>query len=881
MRPIDPLAWPIRTHLLVIVVLLTSCMIGWSIYVADSVKRLTLARASDAVHERSAKLAERYLAISRETQQVLTALSFSEAVIDGDYQAIAAHLEKIHAAMPHYSTMVAASPDGYVRACSIPAVLPIDVRERQWFQRTMESKTFVVDEFIVSRSAGSASLPYALPVLGKEGEVRLILGAALKLSFFEELFTETLGKPNNDIYLLDHDQRVLFASNRPQLHGLLAKDCLPSGLSLSGPSGQGSEVAESLGEATVFVVSPIVIGPEEGRFTLVVGMDRRELYRDASRQMVVNLLVLGGCAAAFALLFLHYGRRALSDPLQRLLATTREVSRGNFTVRTGLAYASPEFGVLAREIDGMITALETDVDHRRQQEKALRESEGRFKALVESAADAIYLADKDGRLIEVNAEAERQTGFSRAELLGMGIVDIDARVHADGTALSSFIDEMVRLGKTNLDTIHRRKDGTTFPVEVRVVYLPSASTPMLLGVARDITERRQAEEEQARLEGQLQQAHKLQAVGQLAGGVAHDFNNMLGVILGHCEMAMEEIDQHSSLYGDLLEIRKAAERSANITRQLLAFARKQAISPKVLDLNLIVEGMLKMLRRLIGEHISLTWQPGQGLWPVRLDPSQVDQLLVNLCVNASGAVASGGSIIVATANRVLAEGEKLSHDEATAGDYVSLSVEDDGCGMDGETLHHIFEPFFTTKEVGEGTGLGLAMVFGIVKQNGGMIDVDSSPGRGTRFTILLPRHGEISQSALPLPGPSKLVGGQETILLVEDEATILKMAVAMLQLLGYAVLPANAPEEARRIAGEYSGTIDLLMTDVVMPQMNGRDLAEVLLAMHPEMKCLFMSGYTANIVSDHGIIEGGRNFIQKPFSRIELAAAIRAVLDGR
>ena len=881
MKPIHPLAWPIRTHLLVIVVLLTACMIGWTVSIGGTVKQLTLARASDAIEARSAKIAERYLAISRETEQVLTALSFSEEVLAGDYRAMTARLEKIHAAMPHYATMVAASPDGYVRACSIAAELPIDVRQRQWFQRVMASRVFVVDEFIISKSAGSASLPYALPVLDRAGEVRLILGAALKLSFFEELFAGIAGPAIRDTYLLDHDLRVLYASTGPESLGRPGTDYLPFGLTLSQPGAHEFAAAGSAGERTVFVVAPIIVGQEESRFTLVVGLSHRELYGSASRQMLINLLVLGGGAVAFALLFLCYGRKALSDPLQRLLATTREVSRGNLAVRTGLAYDSPEFGVLAREIDGMIAALAADVLHRREQEMALRESQARFQALVENAADAIYLADVGGRLLDVNAEAERQTGYSRAELLAMKIADVDARAHGEGAAFAGFIEELARVGKTTLETAHRRKDGTVFPVEVRVVYLPTANAPMVLGVARDITARRRAEEEQARLEAQLQQAHKLEVVGQLAGGVAHDFNNMLGVILGHCEMALEGVDRQSPLYADLRAISQAAERSAEITRQLLAFARKQAIAPRVLDLNATVEGMLKMLRRLIGEHIALQWQPGAGLWPVRLDPSQVDQLLANLCINARAAIAGSGTIVVATENREIGEECILSHGKPPAGEYVCLSVGDDGCGMDRETLHHIFEPFFTTKEVGEGTGLGLAMVFGIVQQNGGAIDVDSVPGRGTTFSVFLPRHGAegLGEEKTSAPAPAR--GRQETILLVEDEGTILKMAVAMLGLLGYRVLAAQTPDQARRVAEDYTETIDLLMTDVVMPQMNGRDLAEKLLRLHPEMKCLFMSGYTANVISDHGVIEGGRNFIQKPFSKVELAAAIRAVLEAQ
>jgi PAS domain S-box-containing protein len=880
MNRFHPLAWTIRTHLLVIVLVLTAFMVGWTVSVNTTVERLTLARATDAVHERSAKISERYLAISRETQHVLTALSSSEAVRAGDFQAITALLEKSHAAMPHYSTMVAVSPDGFIRACSIPVTLPLDVRQRQWFKRIMESKTFVVDEFIISKSAGTASLPYALPILNQEGEVRLILGAALKLSFFEELFAEKMATPGGEVYLLDHEDVVLFAATKPQMIGLAGKDCLPPHLSLRGPGLQEIDAAGGDNAGSVYVVVPIIIGQRESRFTLVVGLNERELYADAKRQMTVNLLLLCGCATAFAVLLFAYGRRVISDPLRRLLSTTKEVSSGNFSARTGLSYQSPEFGVLARAIDGMIAALETDVSHRQEQEKALRESEARFKALVNNAADAIYLADERGRLLDVNAEAERQTGYSREELLRMRIADVDAQAHDDDAMFASFLEHLASVGKTTLDTAHRSKNGTIYPVEVRIVYLPSATTPMVLGVARDITERRRAEEEQTRLEAQLQQGHKLQAVGQLAGGVAHDFNNMLGVIIGYSEMILEKVDPSQQFHTELAEIQKAAKRSAELTRQLLTFARKQTVAPKVLDLNQTIEGMLTMLRRLIGENISLIWMPGSGLWPIYMDPSQIDQILANLCVNGRDAIAGVGKMTVETKNVSFDKEYCSAHDGSLPGDYVRITVSDTGCGMDKETLAHIFEPFFTTKDVGEGTGLGLATVYGAVKQNNGFINAYSEAGQGSTFTIYIPRHVETSTETRGSASAEPVEHGDEIVMLVEDEPTLLQMSKTMLERLGYTVLAAGTPSEAIRLAGEYSGQIHLLATDVIMPEMNGRQLSARLLKSRPEMKCLFMSGYTANIIANQGVLKEGVSFIQKPFSKNELAIKVREAIES-
>jgi CheY-like chemotaxis protein len=383
------------------------------------------------------------------------------------------------------------------------------------------------------------------------------------------------------------------------------------------------------------------------------------------------------------------------------------------------------------------------------------------------------------------------------------------------------------------------------------------------------------------MEEQLSQGQKLEAIGRLAGGVAHDFNNMLGVIIGHAELALERLNPELPLFSDLQEIRKAAEHSADLTRQLLTFARQQTVTPKVLDLNETVQAMYKMLGRLIGENIELTFLPGEGLWRVKVDPFQIDQILANLCVNARDAISGVGQVTIQTLNSTIDKTYGASHMEVAPGQYVQLCVSDTGCGMDKETVDRLFEPFFTTKEMGKGTGLGLATVYGIVKQNNGFINVYSEPGQGSAFKIYLPRHedppGQMQQQALTAPA----VSGHETILVVEDELSILNMATAMLERYGYRVLCALTPTEAVRLATEHAGEIHLLITDVVMPEMNGRDLAQKLIALCPQIKCLYMSGYTGDIIAEHGLLDAGILFIQKPFSMQALGAKVREALDGK
>lgn len=404
----------------------------------------------------------------------------------------------------------------------------------------------------------------------------------------------------------------------------------------------------------------------------------------------------------------------------------------------------------------------------------------------------------------------------------------------------------------------------------------------LEGIAENIGEamlRKQTEEEMSRLEAQLAQAQRLESIGRLAGGVAHDFNNMLSVILGHAEVALMRMDPHEPVVSSLREIIKAAEHSADLTRQLLAFARKQTVSPKVLELNDVIASMLNMLQRLIGENVHLSWRPGTNLWQVMIDTSQINQIMANLCVNARDAIADTGKIDIETDNCLIADPGR-AYPYASPGNYVKIAVSDNGMGMDEDTLVHIFEPFFTTKGVGIGTGLGLSTVYGIVRQNNGFIDVVSKPGSGTTFNIYLPRHK--GEALLPeqQSAPVSLQQGHETILLVEDEEAILDVASMILTELGYNLVKAQSPEEALVSAQKHQGRIDLLITDVIMPDMNGRELAKATSLLYPQIKCLYMSGYTSDIIANHGVLDCDVHFIQKPFQVSVFANKVRELLNS-
>lgn len=399
------------------------------------------------------------------------------------------------------------------------------------------------------------------------------------------------------------------------------------------------------------------------------------------------------------------------------------------------------------------------------------------------------------------------------------------------------------------------------------------------GTHLDITERKMGEEERERLQANLIQAQKMESIGRLAGGVAHDFNNMLSLILGHAQLGMHQVSKSDKIYSNLLEIQAAGERSAELTRQLLTFARKRLISPAVLDLNAEIEGRLKALRQLLGDEIDLVWLPGAQLWPVKLDASQLGPLLAILCDNARDAIDGPGKVTLETGNRTVNQSQGAGAGGLAPGDYVRLAVIDDGPGMDLETQSKLFEPFFTTKEQGKGTGLGLASAYGIVTQGSGAISAHSEPGRGATFEILLPRQVEVAA----VPGrdkpPSSPQLGRETILLVEDEPALLAMTGAILRRLGYTVLAAPSPAEAMRLARENAEDVRLLLTDVIMPEMNGWVLSGHIQKICPQLKLLFMSGYTADILASQGVQDAELRLVLKPFSIVELAEKVREALD--
>ena len=512
----------------------------------------------------------------------------------------------------------------------------------------------------------------------------------------------------------------------------------------------------------------------------------------------------------------------------------------------------------------------------------LRQSEELFRSLADHATDGILLLEADQRVAYVSPSYARQLGYAQEEALALVRQGLQALVHPeDREALSrqvqAIIQQQQEYGKFTYRVQHRGGHYLWWEDNAKFIYDAQGAHLKTHVVCRDITEKRQAEDEEEQRLAETTQAQKMEALGRLAGGVAHDFNNMLCVILGLSDLLLSKAEPGCAEAGPLQEIYRAANRSADLTRQLLAYARRQPVTPRLLDLDDHVAGLLSMLKRLIGEDIHLILALGASPWQVRMDPSQVDQLLVNLCVNARDAIQGTGRITVATAPWVLLEAEGAEYPELGAGDHLLLTLGDDGPGMTDAIRSRLFEPFFTTKGVGKGTGLGLATVYGIVRQNGGAIRVDSVLGQGTTFRILLPR-----DLAAPKPGPEvslpiQASSAHATILLVDDEAAIRAMATRLLEEIGYEVLVAASSSEAIKVLQTHPGEIQLLLTDVILTDTNGFDLAKLTRILRPTLRCLFMSGYALGAAD--GQPSPANDFLPKPFSLEALAEAVRAALE--
>jgi len=629
-------------------------------------------------------------------------------------------------------------------------------------------------------------------------------------------------------------------------------------------------------------------------WVIVSFINKDQLFKNTNDAMMLSLAMAGAL-----LIFIFLAAYKLSGSVSRAIITLEDGAHRlsnhdrdveiNIDGNNEFSRLAGSFNIMAQEIRHTEGQLKQSILDERRANVAREESQKQYRDLIEGTPDIMTRVDTAGCFLFVNHAATKVFGLSADNCAGRLAFDF---VHPDDQASTKQTFALWLKGEKDVFSFENRQvsvDDKVYQIawSIHAEYNKEGEVCGFASTGRDITEYKRYEEEQTKLENQLHQSQKMKAVGELAGGVAHDFNNMLGVILGHAEIALLKSGKSSHITSNLEGIIKASKHSADLTKQLLTFARKQSIEPKVLDLNRSVAVMLEMLKRLIGENIQLTFDQEANLWPVKVDPSQVDQILANLCVNARDAIDGIGEITIKTGNyntEDYSSEESHTTQSSTAalvlppGPYVQITVSDNGAGIENDVLGHIFEPFYTTKAIGQGTGLGLSTVFGAVKQNGGFIEALSELKQGTVFNIYFPRvNAAVSQNeGLAL---NQYHHGTETVLIVEDEDMLLDIERNILEHYGYNVLSASTVGLAEAHAREYAGQIDLLLTDVIMPEMNGRELSERLMTISPDMKVLYMSGYTADIIATHGVISDDVQLLQKPFSIKDLASKVREVLD--
>ncbi|OGK76843.1 MAG: hypothetical protein A2X52_17170 [Candidatus Rokubacteria bacterium GWC2_70_16] len=865
----------LRARLFLLVVLAVVPALGVIVYTAAEQRRAMLGAAQESAASMAHDVAMGHERLVEGARQLLVGLAQLPEIRRNDDKACAPIFARLLVQLPAYVNVVATRPDGTLFCSAVPPGRPVSFADRPWWQETVKTGNLAVGRYALGRITGKPMLSLAYPAVESSGALRAVVGVGLDLAALERLIAAMRLPVGAAVLLIDRDGVVL--ARHPEVATLRGKNVADTPLfkAIAARPGGGTLRAMGLdGHPRLFAHAPLRVEGRDAQVHVAVGIQEAVAVAEVDRVLARNVTLLG-LSTLFALLVASFGGAAmLLRPIRRLLGASRRLRAGDTGARVGAPYGGEELGELGRDFDATAARLEERERELRaahaELERRVEERTQELRAVVEASPLGIWALSPEGVIGTWNAAAERIFGWSAAEVLGRPNPTVPADLQDEFRGL---IDRVLSGDTlTDIETRRLRRDGMLIDVSLSMAPLRDAGGAIAgtVAVLADITASKE-------LEAQLRQSQKMEGIGRLAGGIAHDFNNLLTVISGRTDLLAEALGQQSPLRRHVDSIRNVAERATGLTRQLLAFSRRQALQPRVVDLNAATQGMHEVLGRLIGEDIDLVTVLGPALGRVKVDPSQMEQVILNLVVNARQAMPEGGRLTIETGNVELGEEYARTHAEVEPGRYVMLAVTDTGHGMDAGTKARIFEPFFTTRGPGQGTGLGLATVYGIVKQHGGHIWVYSEPGRGTTFKIYLPRVEETAEEAAPA-ALEALPRGSETILLVEDEEEVRALARETLEAGGYRVLEAASPHEALRLAQEHDGPIHLIVSDVVMPEMSGRALVDRLAALRPDARVLYMSGYTENAIVHQGVLDPSIAFLQKPFTPGALARKVREVL---
>jgi PAS domain S-box-containing protein len=802
-----------------------------------------------------------------QARQLLTTLAELEIVRRTEAEACGVLLARILKQNPRYANLGLVNADGKIVASGLPMAEPLEAGSRTWYRRAVATGRLSVGDFQVGRITGRPSIHLALPMLDDAGGVRGVLFAAFDLSSqFRDL--DSVGVPEGFVnYVMDSKGIVLARVpgggadiGRP-FHAPEIFD------QARGSPPMTTELDDVDGTRRLFAFTAVEVFEGSDPIYVAVGSSRAAALSGANRMLAANFAGLA-VVALLAIGAWMLGDRFLVHRTRSLVRVVRQLGSGNLEARAPRPYDRGELGQLERAFDAMAESLQ-------RRNASLLESAERFRGIAETIQEAFWIVSPNLDRVEyVSPAFEQIWGRQRTEVQQRPALLVET-VHPDDRARVTAAYATMASGGFHEEYRILRPDRSTrwilshaFPVRG-----DDGLVERIIGVSEDRTERK-------RLEEQFLQSQKMDALGRLAGGVAHDFNNLLTIISGYGEILLTNPALDDESRTQLREIVASSQRASSLTRQLLAFSRKQVVQVEPLDLNDVMARMENMLRRIIGENIRLVPSPAKDLGRVLGDPGQIEQVILNLVVNARDAMPRGGTVHLETGNVELDEAYARTHEGVKPGPYVMVAVSDTGIGMDAATQARVFEPFFTTKEKGQGTGLGLSTVYGIVKQSGGHIWLYSEPGKGTSFKIFFPQTERATEAGPARRTGAAPAGGTETILLVEDEANLRNLIRGVLQNRGYTVLEAADGVEAERVSDTFPGPIHLLVTDSVLPHQSGPALSKVLIARREDMRVLFMSGYTEHSVFDQAGVEMGRAFLQKPFAIEALVRKVREVLEA-
>jgi PAS domain S-box-containing protein len=875
-------SWGLRKQLMLLIILIFIPVSAILLFTGYKQHQLTLEKIENDAKRLIHLFAEEQLNITSQTRQFLNVLSHVPALRSLDLPRCNEFLQTIHEDTPQYSTIVAANSVGLIECCAIPLKKSINVTDRSWFKRIKASREFVIDTFIISRSAKKASLPFAYPILDADGNLIAAVGAAFDLSYYKQLFEKIPLPQESVIMLTDSEGNILYQSFADEdCLGKLISECRGFDVPEAGKS--RFEVSDADGKDRIYWYDWLWAGQESNQICLLVGISKQMLFADLKKTLLTNIGVLSIVALLSLTIAWFSGRKIILDPIRFLVEKTKHVKQGTWIRPGGEKKLPGELHILSQAFDEMIADLsqrETERDQallamkkelavRKKTEAELREREERLNILFEQAADAIYVCKPDGYFSRVNNAACRITGYTEHEMMALNVTELDT-VIATPEALNDFFLTLVPGQTVPFESVHRRKDGSTFPVEINIARIKTPAGPCLLEIARDITERKKMEE-------RIQQAQKMESIGNLAGGIAHDFNNILFPIVGLSEMLMKGFPPDSLAYKNAQRIYKAGIRGKELVKQILAFSRQSDHKKIPVKLQQILKEVLNLSRSTIPTNIEISHDIQQDCGQMMADPIQLHQVAMNLITNAYHALdPSGGNISVKLKKTVIEPNEKFS---LSPGAYAVLTVSDTGIGIPPDIIGRIFDPYFTTKEKGKGTGLGLATVYGIVKEHGGEIKVYSEPGKGTIFNIYLPLMKAFSETKAVEEKVQVHPAGNERILLVDDEELIADLEKEMLKGLGYQVTARTDSAEALNIFQSNPDGFDLIISDMNMPKMTGDQLVKEVMRIRPDIPVIVCTGFSERLNEEKAEAIGVKAFLMKPVVTSEMAEIVRNVLD--